>query len=169
MFANCQALTSLNLSKWNVSQVTDLGYMFSTCYSLTSIGDVSSWDTSKVTQMNYVFYQCHKLTVICSNWNVANVTSHSNFALSATGVTLPLAWQASGNSLGFGERSILLSSAPCADSSQGDADVTDEDLQDDGAREEDASGAVDGAVSEQANSAVNNQAAAQTGNLSAAS
>ena len=38
MFQNCTSLTSLDLSKFNTSNVTDMGWMFYSCSSLTSIG-----------------------------------------------------------------------------------------------------------------------------------
>ena len=48
-------LTSLNLSSFNTSKVTDMSYMFYDMRNLTSL-DLSNFDTSKVTNMNYMFY-----------------------------------------------------------------------------------------------------------------
>ena len=39
MFSNCNNLTSLDLSKWDTSKVTNMNYMFNSCYKLTSLID----------------------------------------------------------------------------------------------------------------------------------
>ena len=54
MFSYCTSLTSLDLSNFNTSNVTDMSYMFSGCSSLTSL-DTSNFDTSNVTNMSYMF------------------------------------------------------------------------------------------------------------------
>ena len=61
MFYNCTSLTSLDLSTFNTSNVTNMGRMFQSCSSLTSL-DLSSFDTSNVTNMDYMFYNCTSLT-----------------------------------------------------------------------------------------------------------
>ena len=48
MFNDCSSLTSLDLSNFNTSQVTNMGYMFKYCSSLNSL-DLSSFSMSKVT------------------------------------------------------------------------------------------------------------------------
>ena len=48
------ALTTLDLSKFNTSSVTDMSYMFSGCYYLESL-DLSNFNTSKVENMSYMF------------------------------------------------------------------------------------------------------------------
>ena len=75
MFRSCNALTTLNVSKWDTSKVTNMNGMFRSCYKLTTL-DVSKWDTSKVTDMNYMFYGCSALTTLdVSNWNTSKVTN----------------------------------------------------------------------------------------------
>ena len=49
------------LPKIDTSSVTNMSYMFSNCYSLTSI---PALDTSNVTHMSYMFYYCYSLTSI---------------------------------------------------------------------------------------------------------
>ena len=61
MFASCRSLTSLDVSKFDTSQVTYMILMFNNCSSLTSL-DVSNFDTSKVTDMNCMFASCSSLT-----------------------------------------------------------------------------------------------------------
>ena len=51
MFYYCRELTSLDLSNFNTSKVTDMRSMFSICGGLTSL-DVSSFNTSKVTDIS---------------------------------------------------------------------------------------------------------------------
>ena len=75
MFNNCQTLTSLDLSNFNTSKVTDMSSMFSNCRALTSL-DLSNFNTSKVTKMNSMFSNCRALTSLdLSNFNTSNVTT----------------------------------------------------------------------------------------------
>ena len=74
MFTSCYDLTSLDLSKFDTSKVTDMHGMFANCYSLTSL-DVSAFDTSKVTNMSYMFSCCYDLTSLdVSIFDTSNVT-----------------------------------------------------------------------------------------------
>ena len=75
MFSGCSALTSIDVSKWDTSNVTNMGSMFSDCYALTSL-DVSKWDTSNVTNMGNMFSGCSALTSLdVSKWDTSNVTN----------------------------------------------------------------------------------------------
>ena len=104
LFVGCSNLKTLNLSNWNVSNVTDMSNMFGlhhgmyrtqpACKSLTAL-DLSGWNTSSVSDMSQMFEGCSKLSVDCSNWNVSKVSNHSNFNNNAPGVIAPLAWQTS--------------------------------------------------------------------------
>lgn len=87
MFFNCSGLTSLDLSNFDTSNVTNMGSMFGGCKSLTSL-DLSSFDTSNVTNMNCMFsmfgyYASNSMkksnleTLNLSNWNTSNVTNMS--------------------------------------------------------------------------------------------
>ncbi|MFJ6920977.1 MAG: BspA family leucine-rich repeat surface protein [Lactobacillus crispatus] len=106
MFANCSALTSLNLSwggntknvknfawmfandnklqtidgigEWDVSNATDMTNMFSGDSSLKSM-DLSNWKTSKVTDMNHMFANCSALTSLNLSWG-GNTKNVKNFA-----------------------------------------------------------------------------------------
>ena len=73
MFHGCSLLESIDLSNFNTSKVTDMGYMFYYCSSLKSI-DLSNFDTSKVTDMDAMFYGCSSLEFIdLSNFVTSNV------------------------------------------------------------------------------------------------
>ena len=76
MFQWCSGLISLDLNKWDISNVTNMNYMFNDCRSLTTLESISNWDVSNVTDMSNMFYQCESLTSInLSNWDISNVTN----------------------------------------------------------------------------------------------
>lgn len=64
MFSSCKKLI-LAGSDWETSNVTKMSDMFSDCTGLTEV-DLSNWDTSKVTNMNSMFNYCTKLKSISS-------------------------------------------------------------------------------------------------------
>ena len=75
MFFDCGELKSVgDLSSWNVSKVTDMKCMFSRCRELKSVGDISCWNVSNVTDMYSMFYDCKLFNQDLSGWNVSNVT-----------------------------------------------------------------------------------------------
>ena len=75
MFSECYALTSVDLSNFDTSQVTNMSYMFEKCYALTSV-DLSNFDTSQVTSMRDMFSDCWALkTLDLSNFDTSQVTS----------------------------------------------------------------------------------------------
>ncbi|MBR0433023.1 MAG: BspA family leucine-rich repeat surface protein [Bacteroidaceae bacterium] len=79
MFSNCFSLTSLDLSHFNTSKVTDMYGMFEQCKALTEL-DLSQFSTSKVKNMQNMFISCQKLTTIyaSSNFSVSNVSFSQN-------------------------------------------------------------------------------------------
>ena len=73
-FQDCESLTSLDLSSFNTSSVTSMAGMFWSCESLTSL-DLSSFDTSRVTNMSYMFDGCENLTSLdLSSFDTSSVT-----------------------------------------------------------------------------------------------
>ena len=75
MFESCSGLTSLNLSGLNTSAVTNMGMMFNKCSKLTSL-DLTGFDTSAVTNMEMMFNNCSKLTSLnLSSFDTSAVTS----------------------------------------------------------------------------------------------
>jgi len=75
MFAACNALTTLDLSNFNTSNVTSMVAMFNGCNALTTL-DLSNFNTSNVTSMVVMFKGCTALqTLDLSNFNTANVTT----------------------------------------------------------------------------------------------
>ena len=63
MFDSCRGLTSIDLSGLDTSKVTNMSYMFDSCDSLTSL-NLSGLNLSKVTSMSYMFNGCYNLTTI---------------------------------------------------------------------------------------------------------
>ena len=75
LFYGDNSLKNIVVSGWNTSRVTDMSYMFYGDNSLENI-DVSGWNTSKVTDMSYMFYGCSALENLnVSKWITSNVTN----------------------------------------------------------------------------------------------
>ena len=70
MFQFCSSLTSVDLSNFDTSEMTDMMMMFYNCSSIVSI-NLSSFDTSNVTNMDYMFQNCTSLKFVdISNFNI---------------------------------------------------------------------------------------------------
>ena len=54
-------LITVDLSKWNTSSVTNMGYMFSGCHDLETISVGDGWVIDQVTNSSSMFSQCYKL------------------------------------------------------------------------------------------------------------
>ena len=91
MFEGCLNLTSLNLSNFNTSNVTTMEWMFSKCCNITSI-DLSNINTSNVTNMDGMFSYCDILTKLdLSSFNTSKVEDMSfMFGFSENLITLDL-------------------------------------------------------------------------------
>ena len=86
MFSNLEGsgFKNLDLSKWNTSNLTDIGRMFTLNYSVENV-NVSNWNTSKITTMQDSFSGAHNLKEIkgIESWNTSNVKTINNmFAFS---------------------------------------------------------------------------------------
>ncbi|MGF1945733.1 BspA family leucine-rich repeat surface protein [Enterococcus gallinarum] len=81
------SLTELDVSSWDVSNVTDMSNMFSGAYSLANL-DVSNWDVSSVTNMSGMFSGAYSLANLdVSNWDVSSVTDMSSMFTFAESLT----------------------------------------------------------------------------------
>jgi len=70
-------LDKLDLTDWNVSEITDMTSMFNGCTELEYL-DVSNWNVSNVTNMHSMFYGCYNLKELdISKWNTSNVKDMS--------------------------------------------------------------------------------------------
>ncbi len=86
LFADCWNLTTVDFgNNFSTESVTNMGKMFYSCRSLTSL-DLSDFDTSNVTDMCLMFWGCDKLTSLdISSFDTSNVTRMSwMFGLSSS-------------------------------------------------------------------------------------
>ena len=74
MFANCSALTTLDVTTFDTHLVTNMGGMFQGCSSLTTL-NLGSFNTDKVDNMIDMFKNCTNLKTIYvnSHWTTASV------------------------------------------------------------------------------------------------
>ena len=57
MFQSCRELECLpDISKWDISKVTNMSRLFGHLYHLKSLPDISKWNTSNVNNMNKFIY-----------------------------------------------------------------------------------------------------------------
>ena len=61
MFENCRSLKQLDLSNFNTSKATSFGSMFAECWELEEL-DISNFNTANVTSFYSMFANCKKLT-----------------------------------------------------------------------------------------------------------
>lgn len=73
VFQGCESLTTIDISKWNLSKCENGSWLFAQCKSLTTV-DVSKWDVSRVTGGTGMFYRCASLKELdLTHWNLNNL------------------------------------------------------------------------------------------------
>lgn len=75
-FYGCSNLTVNAVDSPDLSDVTDMYYMFTAASSFNS--DISHWDVSTVTNMGGLFWGASSFNSDISGWNVSNVTNMDN-------------------------------------------------------------------------------------------
>ena len=85
MFGDSQA-TTLDVSKFDTSNVTNMRYMF--CSSKATTIDVSNFDTSNVTDMSYMFYSSKATTIDVSNFDTSKVRNMGGMFFNSQATTL---------------------------------------------------------------------------------
>ena len=86
MLYGCRALTSIDTTGWDTSNVTDMMFMFNDCNSLTTL-DLSNWDTSNVIDMSYMFAWCYELTTIKGIIDMKSCTKYDGMFLACHKLT----------------------------------------------------------------------------------
>lgn len=71
-----------DVSKWDVSMVSNMSGMFFQARSFTGKG-INNWDVSRVTDMGYMFYEATSFNQPIDRWNTSNVTDMRNMFDSA--------------------------------------------------------------------------------------
>ena len=74
MFSDINYIPEINLSNWNTNSLTNIGLMFLNTGG-TSLINLSGWNTSKVTNMQETFEACYSLTEIKGTLDMSSVTS----------------------------------------------------------------------------------------------
>ena len=79
MFEGCESLREVHFYNCDVSNVSDVSWMFRNCSSLEDISGLSNLDVSNVKRMMGMFYGCSALNDLngLNDWNVSNVISMS--------------------------------------------------------------------------------------------
>ena len=73
-----------DISKWDVSSVTDMKNMFNAAISFN--GDISKWDVSSVTDMGYILHQTTSFTrTLCGAWKDSDATGKAGMFLYSGG------------------------------------------------------------------------------------
>ena len=85
MFAYNDNLETLNLSKFDTSNVINFYAMFFYCKKLTSIAGLNNWSTKSATNMSSMFAGCQNLESITGldNWDTTAATNMSSMFASA--------------------------------------------------------------------------------------
>jgi surface protein len=71
-----------DVSRWDVSNVTDMSIMF--CGASSFCGDISRWDVSNVTDMSIMFCRVPLFNGIITAWDVSNVMNMGGMFHEAT-------------------------------------------------------------------------------------
>ena len=79
MFSGCSLLTSIDMSNFDTSNVTEMSYMFYGCSSLEKL-DLSHFNTPNLVDMEHLFEYCCSLTYIdISNFNANHAKYYNAF------------------------------------------------------------------------------------------
>jgi surface protein len=82
MFSGYNFSTINNINSWDVSNVTNMSFMFSDAILFNQ--NLNSWNVSSVTDMSFMFYNANSFNGNIISWNVTNVTNMNSLFLNAT-------------------------------------------------------------------------------------
>ena len=88
--SNLFSMTKYNgdISEWNVSNVTDMGYMF--YKNILFNQPIVDWDISNITKIDFMFCGAKSFNQPIGNWNVSHVTTMCNMFSNALAFNQPL-------------------------------------------------------------------------------
>ena len=87
MLSGCSAFNQ-PLNEWNVSNVTDMKWMFNCCSAFNQ--PLNDWDVSNVIYMTRMFNFCSAFNQPLGNWNVSNVTNMNEMFRNCSAFNQPL-------------------------------------------------------------------------------
>ena len=88
---------NVDLSSWDVSNVTSLyGFMYETGTN-GSPGDISSWDVSSVTSFQSAFLRCYGFNANLNNWDFSSATTLRQMLYQVSAYNQPALWQLGNN------------------------------------------------------------------------
>ena len=83
-----------NIDSWDVSNVTDMSFMFFNCYAFNQ--PIGYWNVGNVTNMLGMFYTAWAFNQPIGSWNVSNVNTMQQMFSSATAFNQPIgSWNVS--------------------------------------------------------------------------
>lgn len=81
MFSRWRYLVSLDMSLWDTSAVTTMEYAFYYCSALSEIKGIGDLDVSNVTNISYLFSNCTSLeTLDLSGWDTSSLVNTSDYS-----------------------------------------------------------------------------------------
>jgi surface protein len=126
MFEGCSKLTSLDVSNFNTTNVTDMYGMFEGCSNLESL-DVSKFNTANVTNMSSMFYGCSTLkTLYCNDsWSCDNSQGMFTACTSLVGA---ISYDEAKTDVTFANPTTGYFTAVAKGDANGDGEISDEDV-----------------------------------------
>lgn len=81
LFQQCSKLSSIDVSNWDTSNVTDIQFCFNGARNMSTL-DLSGWNTSKLVNMSYAFQTMNSLqTLNLTGWDTSKVTNMTSLFL----------------------------------------------------------------------------------------
>ena len=94
MFTGATSFNDPSVGKWNVSNATNMTYVFNDATSFNQ--DISSWNTLKVTTTAYMFNGATSFNQPLDNWTTTSVTNMDHMFFGASNFNQPLnSWNTS--------------------------------------------------------------------------
>ena len=95
MFQNDDKLTTITgVEGWDTGRLIDMSGAFWGCSSLTEISGIEKWDVKNVRDVSYMFYNCQKLKADCSPWHIQDLSTLNKYKFNegAPLVVQPSSW-----------------------------------------------------------------------------